>query len=105
MNYSVHAIMYFYYFLMAARIKPKWFQPVWITVAQISQMIVGVLATVLCNYLFFVEQPSNCYLSKENNIAALIMYGSYLALFLQFFLGRYFSSSSKKPSSKAKKQQ
>ena len=25
MNYAVHAIMYFYYFLMAVKRKPKWF--------------------------------------------------------------------------------
>ena len=27
MNYGVHSIMYFYYFLMAIRQKPKWFNP------------------------------------------------------------------------------
>ena len=27
MNYGVHSIMYFYYFLMAIRAKPKWFNP------------------------------------------------------------------------------
>ena len=42
MNYSVHAIMYGYYCLMALRMKPKWMNPFFITVAQISQMIVGV---------------------------------------------------------------
>jgi len=26
-NYGVHSVMYFYYFLMAAKMKPKWFNP------------------------------------------------------------------------------
>ncbi|KAL7570850.1 hypothetical protein ACA910_018917 [Epithemia clementina (nom. ined.)] len=99
MNYMVHSIMYFYYFLMAARMKPKWFNAVYITVAQIAQMVVGVLATLVTNYLFFVQQADNCYLNRANSIAALVMYGSYLILFFQFFLGRY-SSSSSSPSSK-----
>ena len=98
MNYAVHAIMYFYYFLMAVHMKPKWFQPVWITVAQISQMVVGVSVTVAGCYLLLVEKPENCWLRAENNYAALIMYGSYLFLFLEFFLQRYF----KKPKSTKK---
>ena len=94
MNYFVHAIMYFYYFLMAAKWKPKWFHPVYITTLQITQMIVGVMATILSNNLFFIKQSQNCFLDRSNTIAALIMYGSYLILFFQFFLGRYSSSSS-----------
>jgi len=42
MNYSVHAIMYTYYFLMNYKMVPKWFPPSIITVSQITQMIVGV---------------------------------------------------------------
>ena len=42
MNYAVHFIMYGYYYLMAMRLKPRWFNAMYITVAQISQMVVGV---------------------------------------------------------------
>jgi elongation of very long chain fatty acids protein 6 len=88
MNYSVHAIMYFYYFLMAMHIKPKWLNPVVITMAQISQMVVGVAVTLAA--LYYKMTSSSCaVLTKENNAAALIMYGSYLCLFLQFFVARY----------------
>jgi hypothetical protein len=76
MNYFVHAIMYFYYFLMAVHCKPKWFKPVWITVAQISQMIVGVTITIMGFYLVFMEKPDNCWLQPKNNWAAFVMYGS-----------------------------
>jgi len=88
MNYLVHAIMYFYYFLMAVKCKPKWFNSMYITVSQISQMIVGVIVTILG----FVLPPlygKECHIKRENNMAALIMYGSYLLLFLQFFFERY----------------
>jgi hypothetical protein len=35
MNYSVHAIMYFYYFAMAVNIWPKWLNPIFITFFQV----------------------------------------------------------------------
>jgi elongation of very long chain fatty acids protein 6 len=95
MNYFVHSIMYGYYFLMAAGIKPKAFKAVYITVAQISQMVVGVAVTLMGCYVLWVKKPAMpCLLSTDNNVAALIMYGSYLVLFVQFFLQRYFGRKS-----------
>lgn len=90
MNYSVHASMYGYYFLMAMRWRPRWFNPVWITAFQISQMIVGVAVTLLAFYYY--QTDPTCGIEAENNTAAFIMYGSYLFLFLQFFFGRYGAS-------------
>lgn len=95
MNYAVHAIMYFYYFLMAVKCKPKWFNSMYITVSQISQMVVGVIVTVLGIVLPPIY-GKECHIKKENNMAALIMYGSYLLLFLQFFFQRYAVKGSKK---------
>merc|ERR1712129_520765 len=37
-NFSVHALMYFYYFLMTVKLKPKWFQSIYVTIAQLIQM-------------------------------------------------------------------
>lgn len=99
MNYAVHAIMYFYYFLMAVKRKPKWFNSMYITVSQISQMVVGVAVTLL-SFIIPKTYGESCSVKKENNIAAFIMYGSYLMLFLQFFFKRY----SSKPEKKAKKE-
>jgi hypothetical protein len=93
MNYSVHATMYGYYFLMAMRWRPKWFNPVWVTIAQISQMVVGVAVTLIGFYYY--QTDSTCNIQKQNNIAAFIMYGSYLFLFLQFFIGRYYKGQVK----------
>ena len=87
--------MYGYYFLMAVRMKPRWLNAMFITVAQISQMVVGVFVTTLAFYYYFSYDPVDdhddpCFIQKEDCIAALIMYGSYLYLFLQFFLIRYY---------------
>ena len=101
MNYSVHAIMYGYYFLMAMKMKPKWFNPIIVTVAQISQMFVGVAVTLIAAYYYKYEE-NDCQIQKENNVAAFIMYVSYLFLFLQFFIGRYFKDKTIKVT-KAKK--
>jgi elongation of very long chain fatty acids protein 6 len=101
MNYAVHAFMYFYYFLMAIRMKPKWIAPVYITAAQIAQMIGGVIVTMAGCYLLWFDPIEKkrrldssevpCYVTADNNTAALIMYGSYLLLFCQFFFQRYSS--------------
>ena len=95
MNYAVHAIMYFYYFLMAVKCKPKWFNSMYITVSQISQMVVGVAVTIL-SFVMPHTYGSSCKIKKENNVAAFIMYGSYLMLFVQFFFKRYSGKTEKK---------
>lgn len=88
MNYCVHAMMYGYYFLMAIKMKPKWLNAMFITTAQISQMVVGVLVTIFAFHYY--DEGKTCHIQKENNVAAFLMYGSYLFLFMQFFVGRYF---------------
>merc|ERR1719271_634156 len=55
MNYSVHAVMYGYYCLMALRIMPKWFSAGLITLAQISQMIIGVAVQVAAMIIYKSE--------------------------------------------------
>lgn len=86
MNYTVHAIMYGYYFLMALRIKPP--IPAWtITVAQISQMFVG---TFICLASFFLMRSGRtCAVKMDNVIAGGAMYFSYFVLFMHFALQRY----------------
>jgi hypothetical protein len=102
MNYGVHAVMYFYYFLMAvSKKKIKW--AMLITSLQISQMIVGVIVTLIGVYISTVSPSTDCWLSKENNWAAFVMYGSYLVLFLEFFIARYFGRKSNKAKAENKK--
>jgi elongation of very long chain fatty acids protein 6 len=85
-NYGVHAIMYLYYFLMAVKCKPKWFRPQWITIAQISQMVVGCIISICA---FSLVHREDCWAKFENNTGILVMYASYFLLFSQFFLNRF----------------
>ncbi|GLE06627.1 hypothetical protein PINS_up016021 [Pythium insidiosum] len=91
MNYSVHAIMYFYYFLTAVGFRPRWAQ--FVTVFQLSQMVVGVIVCFLnVNYM---SQGVTCNVDRENLKWGIIMYSSYFALFLKFFIERYFFKAPK----------
>lgn len=103
MNYTVHAIMYFYYYLAAARTRP----PRWgkiVTVLQISQMIAGVLITafsILNSFRFDFMYASThqiaanpklhnaCFVSRSNMLLAAVMYSTYFYLFAAFFVKRY----------------
>jgi hypothetical protein len=104
MNYSVHAVMYGYYFLMAVKMRPKWFNPIVVTFMQLSQMFIGVGVTIVAYYYYsHPVEGRECQIRKENNLAAFVMYGSYFYLFAQFFVMRYFKVTVKGESKKSKK--
>jgi hypothetical protein len=87
MNYSVHAVMYGYYFLMATGNKPKWLPPMAITMAQISQMFIGV-SVCIASYIY-KRSGVECSVKEENIIAGALMYGSYFYLFAEFAVKRF----------------
>jgi len=89
MNYTVHSFMYGYFYLMAIKKVPKWFNPLWITIMQISQMFVGVFVVLSMTYFkFFTSEP--CEGAQEKLLyAGLAMYGSYLYLFVEFAVKRF----------------
>jgi len=97
MNYSVHAIMYGYYCLMALKIKPP-IPPVCITIAQISQMIVGTFIQVSSMHYY---GRAGCNVHYGNLVAGGLMYGSYFALFFQFAIERFVTKKPKKTSGKS----
>ncbi|KAF1330337.1 Elongation of very long chain fatty acids protein, partial [Globisporangium splendens] len=103
MNYTVHAVMYFYYFLTAMGYRPRWALAV--TVFQLSQMVVGVAVCSLATY--YIQSGVDCAVDRENLKWGIIMYSSYFALFLKFFIERYFlkgaSKAPKKSAGLAKK--
>jgi elongation of very long chain fatty acids protein 6 len=93
MNYTVHAIMYFYYFSRAIRIVPKNF-PSWIiTILQITQFVVG--TAVVCSGIYFyvygglVYGPGTCNNKFSNMVVGAAIYASYLYLFIDFALRRF----------------
>ncbi len=98
MNYTVHAMMYGYYCLQALNCCPKAFPPVLITIAQITQMLVGTGVCVSCWYYLLNGKP--CANDFNNLVAGAIMYGSYLYLFCEFALKRYVFKQPKKESKK-----
>lgn len=90
MNYSVHAIMYLYYFLAAARGRP----PSWgffVTVLQLLQMAIGIMVTLFHLSILVSGAVPNCDGHIPNLAAALGMYASYFILFAQFLFSRYCS--------------
>lgn len=102
MNYSVHAVMYFYYFLAAQLQRPlSW--GIFVTIAQISQMFVGVGVTMVSTYYAFsypykpmwrAEQLSDPlshghYITVKNLYWACLMYSTYFYLFAEYFVKRY----------------
>ncbi|AYU77322.1 fatty acid elongase, putative [Leishmania donovani] len=94
MNYGVHSIMYFYYFVAACGYS-KLVRPVapLITFLQIAQMVVG---SVIAVYVFYMDQfGGGCDCRSSNAKLALMMYVSYFILFTNFFRSRYI----KKPKS------
>lgn len=99
MNYFVHAIMYFYYFLTACGYRPKW-API-VTTLQIVQMVIGMLVSF---WHYYLKQYSGrrCHGSVTNLHFCFAMYLSYFALFMQFALRRYFWSKPKPVAVEAK---
>ena len=86
MNYSVHAIMYGYYFCRVMRIPVSRKVNVLITSLQILQMIFGVIIQVL---VFIWRRDEMCPIHLRNIIVAGLMYGSYFILFAKFFINAY----------------
>ncbi|OXB70719.1 UNVERIFIED_CONTAM: hypothetical protein H355_002100 [Colinus virginianus] len=116
MNYTVHAAMYLYYFLAAQLRRPlSW--GVYVTVAQISQMFVGVGVTCVSLYYSFALEPRGVwrglqylqpskhghYIDRRNLCYGLLMYSTYFYLFADYFFRRYVLKKYSKQSQHARK--
>lgn len=91
MNYFVHGIMYAYYAVAATGpLGTKIVRPFarFVTILQIAQMIVGVVITAAVWYHRNFSE-GGCACDGTNNMFAIVMYGSYLALFVSFFFQAY----------------
>ncbi|XP_045042990.2 very long chain fatty acid elongase 6 [Desmodus rotundus] len=86
MNYSVHAVMYSYYALRAAGFRVSRKFAMFITLFQITQMLMG----CVINYLvFYWMQHDQCHSHFQNIFWSSLMYLSYLVLFCHFFFEAY----------------
>jgi hypothetical protein len=86
MNYTVHAFMYLFYGFVALGVRPSWFAE-YITILQIVQMVAGMAVS-----LYTLVNKPECKTSWENAVGSVIMYMSYLLLFVRFYLETYSSS-------------
>jgi elongation of very long chain fatty acids protein 6 len=93
MNFSVHSIMYAYYFFMCFKatqfVKKINFL---ITTLQIAQMIMGMVVSFLS---WFWWDSKNCNADLANVKMGLAMYISYFVLFCSLFKDLYLSGSKK----------
>ncbi|NWZ66798.1 ELOV6 protein, partial [Acrocephalus arundinaceus] len=92
MNYGVHAVMYSYYALRAAGFRVSRKFAMFITLSQITQMLIGCVV----NYLVFSwMQQGQCHSHVQNIIWSSLMYLSYLVLFCHFFFEAYIGKTRK----------
>lgn len=102
-NYSIHAVMYTYYLIMALKIvyMPKIISMM-ITSMQIIQMIIG----VYINYKAYQYKLNgeSCNVSYLNIYLVFLMYFSFFYLFSKFFLDKYIFSKPERSSTKMKKE-
>lgn len=79
--------MYSYYALKALRFRVPRFVAMFITTAQLAQMVMGSAVNI---WAYQVKQAGNeCHVSYENIKISLIMYTSYFVLFAHFFRRAY----------------
>lgn len=88
MNYSVHAVMYGYFAITATKYR-KYVTPfaIFITLAQLMQMLVGMYVTIKA--VLHQTHGQECYVNKTNSVLGLGMYFSYFLLFFKLFLDNY----------------
>lgn len=88
MNYTIHAVMYGYYFLRSVQKWPQWLSPRFITIAQISQMVVGSFLSLM-GIFYKLYNYQQCHAPLSNMIFAAAIYSTYFYLFAQFFFQRF----------------
>ncbi|KAL6045213.1 Elongation of very long chain fatty acids protein [Balamuthia mandrillaris] len=104
-NAFVHTIMYFYYFLAAIGQRPWWGQ--YVTILQLSQMVVGLFTSGAWAYFYLSGLPcplqgGGPYVHQIVILSSVALYGSYFYLFLSFYLKR-FGAAEKRPTTAAGK--
>lgn len=94
MNFLVHSCMYTYYAARSIGLRPPRSIAMSITIAQIAQMIMGFFVTY---YGYQRQKEGICQITSDVAKWGLLMYGSYLILFGNFFVESYFSKSCRNP--------
>lgn len=93
-NYSIHSLMYSYFAFKSMKFRIPKVISVFITSMQIVQMMVGLVVSM--NVMVLRYRGQECHQTLENAIAAVLMYFSYLLLFVHFFYRSYATPTSPK---------
>uniref|UniRef100_A0A915AY29 Elongation of very long chain fatty acids protein n=1 Tax=Parascaris univalens TaxID=6257 RepID=A0A915AY29_PARUN len=91
MNFFVHAIMYSYYASTAYGFRPSRLIAMTLTTLQITQMLGG-LTIVYLVYNIKTKTDLPCQQSMGNLLLSFIIYTTFAALFIQFYIKNYFIS-------------
>ena len=94
MNFGVHSVMYTYFMLKSLGVNLPLVFARSITILQLSQFFMGLLCIVVVAMRLW--QGKECNTTETSTIVGLIIYGSYLVLFLKFFYHRYVKRRPKK---------
>eukprot|EP00039_Didymoeca_costata_P021931 m.3265 g.3265 ORF g.3265 m.3265 type:complete len:295 (-) comp2722_c0_seq1:939-1823(-) len=94
MNYTVHSIMYAYYFIsiLGYRHYARKFAPL-ITTIQILQMVGGTVVTFYAAFAHASGGTEACFVDPANYKMGLGMYISYFLLFAKLFYDKYLAKS------------
>ena len=94
MNFAVHALMYTYYTLRAARVNIPRKCAMFVTICQLSQMVVGVGLQLTSSYMLY--HGYDCDTSLQDIVFGMCIYASYMVLFADFFYKAYLVRKSEK---------
>jgi len=86
-NAVVHTFMYWYYFQLGRGVKVSWGKA--LTIGQILQMFLGIAANGYWMVQWYLGNECGCDNPAVIMWACIVMYGSYLILFIWFFMERY----------------
>jgi elongation of very long chain fatty acids protein 6 len=94
MNYGVHSVMYFYFFVCACGYR-KYVRPIapFITFLQIAQMVVGMVVEAITLYHMYFS-GKGCASNATNARVGFMMYVSYFGLFSKLFYDNYMGGCS-----------
>lgn len=98
-NTFVHSIMYFYFYLTSIGKRPSWGRLV--TLIQLTQMLVGITISSVWTYYFVTGTLCPMDHPYQYMIFTFLLYASYFALFLHFYLNRYSTAPTKRGDSQA----
>eukprot|EP01087_Luapelamoeba_hula_P014740 TRINITY_DN436_c0_g1_i1.p1 TRINITY_DN436_c0_g1~~TRINITY_DN436_c0_g1_i1.p1 ORF type:complete len:307 (+),score=41.54 TRINITY_DN436_c0_g1_i1:61-981(+) len=87
MNSLIHSFMYWYYFKAERGSPPSWAKL--LTIGQITQMIIGLGINIAWAWGYLNNYNCGCDKQDVILVMGIVMYASYLFLFLKFFVERY----------------